>query len=44
MTQLLGARQPQDKPVQEFDSPEEADNSGLPAGTVVLVNGRKYQI
>lgn len=28
----------------EFNSPEEADASGLPPGTVVTVQGRKYQI
>lgn len=29
---------------RSFNSPEEADASGLPAGTVVSVQGRKYQI
>jgi len=28
----------------EFNSPTDADNSGLPTGTIVLVGGRKYQI
>lgn len=28
----------------EFDTPEEADASGLPAGTIVKVKGRRYQI
>ena len=27
-----------------FDSPEEADASGLPAGTIVMVQGRRYRI
>lgn len=27
-----------------FNSPEEADSSGLPPGTIVSVNGRKYEI
>lgn len=27
-----------------FNSPEEADNSGLPTGTIVMVQGRRYQI
>jgi len=29
---------------KQFQSPEDADNSGLPVGTVVKVNGRPYQI
>lgn len=27
-----------------FNSPEEADNSGLPAGTIVIIDGRRYEI
>lgn len=30
--------------LQEFNSIEEADNSGLPEGTIVTVGGRRYQI
>jgi len=29
---------------QNFNSPEEADASGLPIGTIVLVQGKRYQI
>lgn len=29
---------------REFNTPEEADNSGLPIGTIVTVGGRRYQI
>ena len=29
---------------QSFNSPEEADASGLPAGSVVMVQGKRYQI
>ncbi len=29
---------------QSFNTPEEADNSGLPVGTIVMVGGRRYQI
>lgn len=34
----------QSQPTEQFNSPEEADNSGLPAGTIVLVDGKRYQI
>ena len=32
------------KTTQEFSTPEQADASGLPKGTIVLVGGRRYEI
>lgn len=44
---LGGAFEEQEQPQgrgASFNSVEEADNSGLPAGTRVMVNGRPYEI
>lgn len=43
---LMGSAAPAAAPagIKQFNSPDEADKSGLPAGTVVSVGGRKYQI
>lgn len=35
---------PQSKNIKSFNSPDEADKSGLPPGTVVMVGKREYQI
>ena len=41
---VLGGQQDEGGQNTDFNSPEEADASGLPQGTVVTVQGRKYQI
>lgn len=43
MTPISPTPQNTDQSAQ-FNSPEEADASGLPAGTIVMVKGRRYQI
>lgn len=44
LTQPTSVIPGQQQAFDSFDTPEEADASGLPPGTIVTVQGRRYQI